>query len=757
MEAKTEIEFNPLFGKLINAVFFGDTKLAMHLLDTLEGQDALLRGQQIVLHYASKAGHVELLEAVLKKFPTIDLNEKHNHTKDTALYTAIDECQVDVVKFFLSKPETDLGLRSGSYNPSTLLFMARVARHGLPGFDSKRKEILLLLRTPEVGARSVKSSLAKQDMQGALQMLYHLYGNEGFDDEITDGIQRLRSCLKLLEYELSPQDYQILCEKLLNHMLPHIAERKTDDDNKLILDLLILSRININQLLKDKSQNSVLHRAVQAGNLSLIIELFSTFPSIDVNIQNGEGKTAIFYCDCVEESGVKILNYLLDKKADPAIVSNSGFTPLMDAVIHRLDDAYVQVLIDSKKELNVNQIETQDGYTAFTWAVVNLDLNMATLLLQIKEVDVNAKLSSKNHQGQTALHNVVKHDHKELVNLLLNREEINVNAIDDNGFSPIFFANSPNVLTALLKRRASVSIISKTHHITPLMTMLSSADLIKILINSGQDLNVNELAIHEGQNNAVTALMLATTISDHEILALVLTIDKVNVNIKDMQGQTALHHAVHSGDVEHVRLLLARSEIEVDARDVNRMTALDHANKIKYVDHIRLLFGEIEVDARDVNNMTALDLASKIKSDSSGCSNDIIRVIELLNGFKNSFAFAKSSLENNDIETAASELFDFCDGGKNLSIVINNHLYHLKKAFPSTYKKLVLQIVEVATKKDEPTLASEFLSLISNLNKNPSLSPLRQYSKFPSNQTNAQQISQKQQMELSKQETPFTI
>lgn len=724
---KTALELDLLHTKLIQGTLFGNTIQVMDLLGTLDNQeDPLLMSQQVVLHTASQYGQSTLLEVLFEKYPSIDINKKFNNT---ALYAAIEECHIDVVKFLLSRAETDLGIRNGSTNKWTILDIARIARYGLPEFESRRKEILSLLRTPEIGARSVQNCLAKKDVQGAVQMLYHIYDNEGWHDNITDGIERLRTCFKLVGDSISPHEHQILCEELLNRIITYTAKRKTEDENKLITDLLVWSRISINQMLKN-TENSVLHHAVSAGNLNLLIDLFKCFPLIDVNIRNGDGKTPIFYCDCEEENGVEILKYLLSKNADPAVVIKSGFTPLMDAVIYRQDYTYVQALIHSKENLKANQVEPLGGYTAFTWAAEKLDLKMITLLFQINEVDVNARLISESNQGQTALHYAVQADHKEMIDLLLSRDDINVNILDYRGFSPIFYSRSTRILTALLNKGASASIISKLNHATPLMSMISSLDLVKILIQSRQDLNINQLAIQEKHSHDIvsfTALVLAAWSPDQEIMALVLSIDNINVNIKDAQGKTALHHAVENSRLEHVRLLLTRHEIEFEAADAN--------------------------------NMTALAIANDITSDRSVCSNNIYDVIELLERFKNSFDLAKNSMQKNDIRTAASILFDFCDGNKNLSIVLNHHLFYLKKICHSAYPKLVLQLTEIAAEKGEQRLAARFLSLNNEkayMSKSPVLSPLQQHSKFSSNQTHTLSPSLEKKT-ATKQTRRFTI
>lgn len=146
-----------------------------------------------------------------------------------------------------------------------------------------------------------------------------------------------------------------------------------------------------------------------------------------------------------------------------------------------------------------------------------------------------------------------------------------VNALDFDGFSPLFCAQSVEVVQELFQAKADPSIVVKGQ--TPLHRAVCG-DIVDVLIANGcvltNKLDANPLT--KTKLSSFTPLHCAASRNADVVLRLIH--HKADVNARESSGKTPLHFAVNVDVAES--LLSAKAEIDV--RDARGYTALHYAH-----------------------------------------------------------------------------------------------------------------------------------------------------------------------------------
>jgi hypothetical protein len=145
-----------------------------------------------------------------------------------------------------------------------------------------------------------------------------------------------------------------------------------------------------------------------------------------------------------------------------------------------------------------------------------------------------------------------------------------VNAINFDGFPPLFFAQSPEVVQELLRANADPSIVVKGQ--TPLHFAVSG-DMVDILIANGCILNEKPDAnpFFNSKLSSSTPLHCAASRNADAVRRLIH--HKADVNARECSGKTPLHFAV---DIDVAQSLLS-AKADINALDGYGFTALHYA------------------------------------------------------------------------------------------------------------------------------------------------------------------------------------
>jgi len=206
-----------------------------------------------------------------------------------------------------------------------------------------------------------------------------------------------------------------------------------------------------------------------------------------------------------------------------------------------------------------------------------------------------------------AIRNKGKYEHIKL--LLINGAD--ANSADIWGRTALMIAaskNSANIVKLLIDYGSDIN--KKINEIgwTPLMEsvfscriitrhtqVLVNTDIVKLLVQSGADLNAtNECGM--------TALMLACVQRTHSIVSILIRAG-ANLDIADTNKYTALMHATFETNEAVVKDLLD-SGADIHATDNNGKTALDISNIRKQLNIIRLIENEYKLRAAAMEGVT---------------------------------------------------------------------------------------------------------------------------------------------------------
>lgn len=106
---------------------------------------------------------------------------------------------------------------------------------------------------------------------------------------------------------------------------------------------------------RDAKGNSPLHLAALHGNLACVQELLEQ--GVEVNVRNSAGASPLLY----GVVNADIVRLLLQHKANPNAVSDSGMTPLLSAVSRGQSYEVARLLVDAGADVNVTREGPWDG------------------------------------------------------------------------------------------------------------------------------------------------------------------------------------------------------------------------------------------------------------------------------------------------------------------------------------------------------------------------------------------------------------
>ncbi len=200
-----------------------------------------------------------------------------------------------------------------------------------------------------------------------------------------------------------------------------------------------------------------------------------------------------------------------------------------------------------------------------------------------KLIAVGTDLNSQGWFGGTAVHAAAAYNHPECLKALIDAGA-NVNYMDSNRGTPLHCAASAEIATMLIAAGADVN--KAAQHGTPLTYQTRffitwKTDLIKLLIDSGADVNVID-----GLGNPVLSYIIQCPISESQNtrekkleLVRMLIAAGADVNKPGSNGMTPVHMAAYRNDPEILKILIEAGG-DIHKPDNDGKTALHHAKSI---------------------------------------------------------------------------------------------------------------------------------------------------------------------------------
>ncbi len=147
----------------------------------------------------------------------------------------------------------------------------------------------------------------------------------------------------------------------------------------------------------------------------------------------------------------------------------------------------IKILIGSILILNILIADKINGWNILHNAVFENDYNITKNILNLKEIDIDAKSKA----GISPLHIAVKNRNLKLVKLLL-RNKADIDIQDNNGLTPLHYATGQKrykIVKYLILHGADIDIKNR-YGITPLHQAAFSGDLktVEFLIQAGADI-----------------------------------------------------------------------------------------------------------------------------------------------------------------------------------------------------------------------------------------------------------------------------
>ena len=374
-------------------------------------------------------------------------------------------------------------------------------------------------------------------------------------------------------------------------------------------------------IVKKKEEEGPLIRAARMG-LENLVDFILSEKSVNVNEVLPSKSPMCCTALCLNEA------YCKEAKA-------KGYTALMLAAANGHNRIVERLLLRGDIDVNTSSKRRK---TALIIATQKGHEEVVRLLLKRDDIDVNIAFRPKNKgikgciickghicfpqyaklKGLTALMLAAKSGHYGIVKRLLRRDDIDVNAADEDGQTALMLAaqEGHGIIVLMLMNRDDIFGNAEDKWCNTASEMASNYqvqwhiatedELIMKLILCGDDDFVNTIV--DGRN----ALMVAVIRGFALAVRLLLKNGAIDVNATDRSGQTALIMAAERGHYVIVKQLLKREDIDVNAVDQYGTFALLMGAQLGHDEVVDLLLkrGDISPNTADKIGRTPLMYAA---------------------------------------------------------------------------------------------------------------------------------------------------
>uniref|UniRef100_A0A1X7TEX4 Ion transport domain-containing protein n=1 Tax=Amphimedon queenslandica TaxID=400682 RepID=A0A1X7TEX4_AMPQE len=384
---------------------------------------------------------------------------------------------------------------------------------------------------------------------------------------------------------------------------------------------LLLKKGGVDVNVTDGLKNTPLGTACLRG-YTQVAELLLKHGVANINHTNIQKRTPLGMA-CIE-GYTEVVKLLLEYKADVNVTDENEDTPLGMACVKGCKEV-VELLL--KHGAKVNHTNINGRFKALLLISLNL---------------VDAKNSRLKH---TPLVMACKRGRKEVVELLLKQDGVDVNATDERNNTPLGIAcikGHTEIVKLLLKQDKNniKNTNTKTPTGIPLCMARAKGQPKRVDINHKNAENRTPLgsACHEGRT---------------EIVKLLLEQDGVNVNATDKDSCTALQIAFMKQHTEIFELLLKHKGVDVNVTDKDNLTILHSACERGHTETVELLMKREDIDVTKCNKdgLNALDIA--VERGKKDAAMAIVKSDKW-----------KDALRNYKVEDTSDKSFDKKKGGR---------------------------------------------------------------------------------------------
>lgn len=284
--------------------------------------------------------------------------------------------------------------------------------------------------------------------------------------------------------------------------------------------------VNIN--VRDFKTNTPLLYAAQKSQTE-IVNLFLTIPHIDVNLQTPEEWTALHYAVCKENLNM-VESLAQHSKINLNIRDESGRTPLLIA-LEKQNISMMKILI--KNKANPNLFHPSSKINVLSWACKKSNVEFISFLLN-NFPDDQLNVNCINEFGNSPLLDMARDGNIKVLEMLLEHENIDVHL---------------------------ESVIPKTNKKTNAFLEACSRghiDIVKLLLDHNVDPN--------RCSNYRNALMRAGVVGHTNVVKLLLSLKNIQINRRNLEGQTAFTLAQRYQKFNIVRLLLNHPDCDISIK-----------------------------------------------------------------------------------------------------------------------------------------------------------------------------------------------
>ncbi|KAN0070248.1 Ankyrin repeat-containing domain protein [Elaphomyces granulatus] len=219
-------------------------------------------------------------------------------------------------------------------------------------------------------------------------------------------------------------------------------------------------------------------------------------------------------------------------------------------------------------------------------------------LLNRGEVDLNAVTfygwSPHTESGSSTP--LIAAENLEVVELLLAKDGIDINACNTKGETPLLIAmvlGQAQKIKALLARGDwdPTIVSSKGDHIFPFSVRAGDVGIVKSVLDHPSNIDPNVV-----NSSNCTALMEACRKGELDVVQFLLGIEGIDVHRQDGSGCTAFCLAAEEGHSQVVKLLLTRDDIDINRPNYNGQTALFLACREACLETVDLILKQDGID-----------------------------------------------------------------------------------------------------------------------------------------------------------------